>query len=214
MSFIEMRARFAATCKACRGPIAVGAPIRWRKGDGTYHQSPAVCAAVRSAAAAAPPAPAPAPVVTLDLRAVLADLERARAEGLQFPKARVLAPDGQRELRLAIAGPSSRTPGALQVVLGDEWIGRVLPSGEVGGALAHRTDVQATLRAIAADPETAARAYGRLMGRCSFCFAKLTDDRTGSSVEVGYGPSCAKNYGLPHRPTGRTRQLQPVPVEG
>lgn len=44
--------------------------------------------------------------------------------------------------------------------------------------------------------EQAAR-FGRLTNQCVFCSRKLTDDREKRSVEVGYGPTCAKREGLP-----------------
>lgn len=43
----------------------------------------------------------------------------------------------------------------------------------------------------------AAKEYARLFGRCCFCNRGLIDER---STEVGYGPSCAKAYGLPWTP--------------
>lgn len=36
--------------------------------------------------------------------------------------------------------------------------------------------------------------FGALYGRCVFCSQTLTDER---SIEVGYGPICAENHGLP-----------------
>lgn len=45
------------------------------------------------------------------------------------------------------------------------------------------------------------------MCRCSFCGLALTDE---GSVEVGYGPVCAKRWGLPHQPHG-VRVLTSVP---
>jgi hypothetical protein len=38
---------------------------------------------------------------------------------------------------------------------------------------------------------------GRVVGRCVFCSRLLTDDKAGRSVEVGYGPKCAADRGLP-----------------
>ena len=86
----------------------------------------------------------------------------------------------------------------------DQWIGRVTPTGDVAGTLASRADLIAALLAIAADPASAAREYGALMCRCSFCDRALTDD---GSVEVGLIPS-ARTYGLPH--TASTRDLTAV----
>jgi hypothetical protein len=48
--------------------------------------------------------------------------------------------------------------------------------------------------AIAADPAKAAAESGHLTGRCSFCSRTLDDSR---SVQHGYGPQCAKKFGLP-----------------
>lgn len=74
------------------------------------------------------------------------------------------------------------------------------------GSLASNTAVLEALNTIAADPAAAAKAYGALMGRCSYCDKALTDE---GSVEVGYGPVCAAKYGLPHHPKG-TRVLEPA----
>lgn len=41
--------------------------------------------------------------------------------------------------------------------------------------------------------EEAAR-FGHLTGTCVYCQRRLTDER---SIRVGYGPTCATNYGLP-----------------
>ncbi len=49
-------------------------------------------------------------------------------------------------------------------------------------------------RKVAEDPEAAAVENGFLTGNCCFCHADLTDHR---STAMGYGPVCAKNYGLP-----------------
>ena len=38
---------------------------------------------------------------------------------------------------------------------------------------------------------------GHASHHCAFCGLELTDDGEGRSVEVGYGPICAKKYGLP-----------------
>lgn len=47
---------------------------------------------------------------------------------------------------------------------------------------------------VAADPLKAVIEYGHASGCCSFCRKDLTDMR---SVSVGYGPICAKKFGLP-----------------
>lgn len=50
--------------------------------------------------------------------------------------------------------------------------------------------------AVPAPAELVGR-IGRVVGRCVFCSRLLTDDKAGRSVQVGYGPTCAANRGLP-----------------
>lgn len=47
---------------------------------------------------------------------------------------------------------------------------------------------------VAEDPINTAIKYGKLTGCCCFCNSGLEDER---SVSMGYGPVCAKNWGLP-----------------
>lgn len=126
-------------------------------------------------------------------------LTAAQDRGLRLPKARFLAPDGNSELKLATAGPMSRVPGSISVTVAGQWVGRITPSGEVQGRLAGDTTLLAHLNRIAEDPARFAREYGRLTSCCSFCGLGLTD---AGSVEAGYGPICARRYGLPHVAVG------------
>lgn len=48
---------------------------------------------------------------------------------------------------------------------------------------------------LAENPAKVAADYGRLSGRCCFCKIELTDEK---SIAVGYGPQCARSYGLPY----------------
>ena len=131
----------------------------------------------------------------------------AQARGLSYPKARFLAPGGRGELRLTLAGPRSKVPGSIQVYVANQWVGRVEPpDGRVTGSLASEPALLDMLVMIANNPAEAAQAYGALTCRCSFCGLPLTDD---GSVEVGYGPTCAKRWGLPHQPKG-VRRVQEV----
>jgi hypothetical protein len=45
--------------------------------------------------------------------------------------------------------------------------------------------------------EEQARAFGREFHACVFCSTPLTDDGDNRSVIVGYGPICARKFGLP-----------------
>ena len=100
------------------------------------------------------------------------------------------------ELTIYVAGPQSRTPGALQVKDDDgTWWGRVHQDGNFEQS---RRDpppmgVVDILRRFAADPMTVAAEHGHLSGKCCFCNRKLTDPK---STAVGYGPICAEHFGL------------------
>jgi hypothetical protein len=150
-----------------------------------------------------------------DMGGLVALLERAK-QHLKRPAIVVRAND--RDLRLSIAGPSAKVPGAINVCStgrwGDrDWYGRVTPAGQFEPSRkyddATLTGVATALQAMADDPAKAAGDYGRLTGVCCFCSIALTDGR---STEVGYGPVCADHYGLPwgnkrRQPTGDAAQL-------
>lgn len=193
-------AKYAGTCATCGGAIHVGQLIVWNQGAKPTHSNRFQCAE------APPPqttnAPKPEPVATLDGKAIADFLAAAKARGLKYPKARFLAPDGQSELRLSLAGNGSKAPGSIQVLIGDEWQGRIEPSGRIMGRLAYALDLIKQLQWIASNPATAAQQYGRLTCRCSFCNLPLND---AGSVEVGYGPVCAEHWGLPHKPRGSAK---------
>lgn len=197
--------KFNTRCTRCGGPIREGDPVNWVRGvKGSTHENQAAC----DLALANTPAPlrsgAHKPIADL--------LAGAKERGLTFPKVRFLAPDGRGELLLSLAGESSKYTGAVQVKLNGAWIGRIEVNGNVAGRdLTNAPDILATLTRIGEDPARAAAEYGRFTTRCSVCHAKLSDDRTGSSVEMGYGPTCAARFGWPHRPTGARRELAPVP---
>lgn len=196
-----MKAKFGGRCRKCGGWMPSGSTIAWSRENGAVH------AAACPTAAATPAVERPAVVV--DASAVVQFLLAARARGLQWPKARFLAPGGG-ELRLSVAGQRAAVPGAVQVVVDEEWHGRVNPDGVVVGRLAEETPLLETLRRIATDPATVAAEYGRLTGNCSFCSKALKDE---GSVEAGYGPVCAKKWGLEHRRKG-AKAMAVLPMEG
>jgi len=55
-------------------------------------------------------------------------------------------------------------------------------------------DVKNLIQDFSMDPARVARACAGLLGACSYCGQRLTDD---TSKAMGYGPVCAKHYGLP-----------------
>ena len=188
-----MVAKFAGTCKTCGTHIPVGTEILYKSGFGATHVSTEACATAKASAPAAPPA------VVIEASPVIAFLNVAKANGLKYPKVRFAAPGGG-ELRLSIAGPTAKVPGSVNVVVRGEWLGRINPDGAGNGRnLTGNATLLALLAKIASDPARLAKEYGALTGNCSFCSKALTD---AGSVEVGYGPICAKNWNLPHKPKG------------
>ena len=189
----KMLSKFPGRCTACGCRFPVGAEINYVRGTGASHYLPAACAAAKAAAAAVPEAP------KLDLTPMVDFLKAAQARGLKRPKLRVLHLDQQHELALGLT-LVGRAPGSLSVVGELEgYIGCVRPDGVVTGQLASLPLLQVYLVQVAKDPATAAKHYAALKCLCSFCAKPLTD---AGSVEVGYGPICAKHWGLPHHPQG------------
>lgn len=77
----------------------------------------------------------------------------------------------------------------------DIWFGSI---DSKTGAFRPRRECPAWVRQLvvdfAANPAGFAAAYGLDTERCCFCATAITTDE---SKSVGYGPSCAKRYGLP-----------------
>lgn len=80
----------------------------------------------------------------------------------------------------------------------DVWIGRIEKStGKFtkGNGYEYLDDeMKLHLMQVALDPAAAAASHGKSTGECCFCKRDLSDSR---SLTVGYGPICAKNFGLP-----------------
>jgi hypothetical protein len=146
----------------------------------------------------------------LSLAPLVAFIKAAQERGLKRPSLRVLALDGTTELTISLT-VKGRVPGSLAVVLGGRFVGCVRPDGMLTGALVLDAALQAHLVHVSADPAAAAKRYAVLKCRCSFCGLELTD---AGSVEVGYGPVCARNWGLPHRPTGTPALVSSVAPVG
>ena len=132
-----MNAKYAGRCNTCNGAIVVGESILWDRAiRGASHAScPVVVAApvapVFTSVHFAPVvAPAPKPVVDQSL--IVKFLTDAKAH-LKMPKARFLAPDGKSEFRLSMAGNTSKYPGAVQMKVAGQWVGRINADGTVAG---------------------------------------------------------------------------------
>ncbi len=125
-------------------------------------------------------------------------LGRASAN-LQYPKIR-LANSDKEIVTLSKNSENSRYPGAIGIYGGDRvCFGRIenSPSGETATFRKAKNCpewIELAILDFAKDEIEGAKTFARLTGRCCFCNAPLTDEK--STIE-GYGPVCAKNYQLP-----------------
>lgn len=144
-------------------------------------------------------------VAAVDISKVTGYLTAAADNGLKFPKVRLLCGCAEgHEFILRRKGAKSAHPGAVEAVSSWKvwndkfqsempiWYGRIDTDGTVipGSGWSHYEQM---IRRFAENPLEVAKEYGGLTGNCCFCGRKLTDDR---STESGYGPVCAKKYGL------------------
>lgn len=116
-------------------------------------------------------------------------------EQLKHPSVR-LADDAGHYMILSLAGPTSKNPGCIYVKGergSDQYFGKITPAGKFFPVGSCPASIETQLQLFANDPEGVAAKYGKLTGRCCFCGRNLTDDR---STEMGYGPVCAKKFGL------------------
>ena len=117
----------------------------------------------------------------------------ARAgERLQKPQVRMLGPE-KEELKLYPAAQDSNWKGFLFIYLAGQSVGSIDREGKFRPRQNCPDWVAPALERFAAAPIPTAREYGQLTGRCCFCNRRLTDE---ISVQQGYGPVCAENYGL------------------
>jgi hypothetical protein len=110
--------------------------------------------------------------------------------------------DGYAEtLKVWIAGARSMQPGSFSVTttaVAREWLGRVMQDGTWTPGhtrtAAEYDSVASLLSELIAAPHAFLASNGKSAGACCYCGTELTDAR---SVEAGYGPTCAKKWGLP-----------------
>jgi Family of unknown function (DUF6011) len=139
--------------------------------------------------------------VQLDSFKGVFDLFETAKQHLKYPTILLKLPDGSN-LRLSLPGPSSKYHGKVGLTDGkpygqNKWYGAIDPAGqwtpsEAGKAI--KDDLTQILAKLAQNPARVAAEYGKLTGCCCFCNSTLTDEK---STDVGYGPVCAKRFGLP-----------------
>jgi hypothetical protein len=138
-------------------------------------------------------APPPAPTASFDMSKLLSIFKGAAAK-LKRPA--IVLSTGGKEVKVSLASDRSRYTGQLMIAspsFGDKYYGRIDQNGEFFKGRDESDDVMALLTELQNDPATTAAKHGRLTGLCCFCNKKLTDDK---STAVGYGKTCAKNFGI------------------
>lgn len=138
--------------------------------------------------------------ISVNMQGIVALFKTAKSK-LQNPAIVLLTKNAQgREtaIKLTVAGPRAKVPGSVNVTdLGkypdNRWFGRINVDGSFNATRIAPEGLNDTLLALSADPVKVATEYGRKTGNCCFCRKPLKDAR---STEVGYGSTCATNYGL------------------
>lgn len=202
---MTITSKFPGRCHVCGCAIGIGEQINWLKGVGTSHPTLAHCEVAQKARAARE-AEVAKTSPKLNLTPVLLFLKAAITRGLKSPKLRVLALDNKSELKMSLT-KGGIAPGSIAVTINGEFVGCIRPDGMLTARLVKDEALQQHLLRVAENPIQYAKQYAALTCNCSFCGKRLEDD---GSVEVGYGPVCAKHWGLPHTPKG-VRTLQPYP---
>jgi hypothetical protein len=124
------------------------------------------------------------------------------SQHLKRPSIELVTSDGVA-VSLTRNGARSRYPGSISVDNQTKknrrhgvdlwWYGRINRDGSSELSSTVPASVVELLVEFSAHPAEVAARCGKLLGRCCFCGSGLTDER---STHVGYGPVCAKRYGL------------------
>jgi hypothetical protein len=142
--------------------------------------------------------PSAAPVAQIQVNfQKIQDLFDLAAKKLRRVKVKLQTAQGQ-PVAFARAGANSKYVGQILITDGgpfgnNKFFGRVDVTGEFFATRSATQEVCDLVKEFADDPSATAGRYGRLTGGCSFCNHGLKDNR---SVQVGYGPVCARNFGL------------------
>ena len=117
---------------------------------------------------------------------------------IQYPRIHL-----NNDFVLQRAGGNSKYVGAINITDGkpfgtNQWFGRIGTNGVLtmpNYMQKHGEKLQCELDLFQLDPARYATMYGKATANCMFCHKALTDPQ---SIAVGYGPTCAAHYGLPH----------------
>jgi len=142
------------------------------------------------------PKPAPIAPVMVNFQNVQ-DMFDLAGQKLKRVKVKLQTADGTPVV-FTRAGSMSKYAGQIMITDGgpfgqNKFFGRIDVTGEFFATGRASQEVCNLIKEFSDSPADTAGKYGRLTGSCSFCKHSLKDDR---SLTVGYGPVCAKNFGL------------------
>lgn len=126
------------------------------------------------------------------------DYMTTAAQNLKYPKVLLVAEDGS-ELKLSVAGQKAKMPGSVNLTDGgpfgeNVWYGRINTDGRCDLRDDAPEAIVNLVHNLDADPVAVVGECGKKSGACCCCGKELTHDH---SLAVGYGPTCAKNFGMP-----------------
>jgi hypothetical protein len=137
------------------------------------------------------------PVEDLGDLAGVYQLMEIASKFIKWPKIKLATADGDI-VKLVRAGERSKYTGQINVTDdgyygNNTWYGRIDQEGAMTKGRDCTDKVVELLKELGDDPHAVAARHGNMFAECCFCSKALTDD---NSVAAGYGPTCAKNYGL------------------
>lgn len=121
----------------------------------------------------------------VDIKPIIDAFERARDNGVRSPKLRL------DTFVFSRAPDHGLNAGAVYVKEGETYLGKIA-AGRFQTSRECTPEIEGRVLAVAADPATAATAYGRRYGRCSICGRELTRNE---SIDRAMGPICAERFG-------------------
>ena len=129
---------------------------------------------------------AAAAAAAIDVSAIVTAFSVAYDKGIKRPKLRL------GEFQFSRAPDHGKNAGSIYVKKGDAYLGKVTDSKFLA-SFACDAPTKEEVIAVAADPATAAKAYGQRTGSCSCCGRELTN---AESIALGIGPICASRFGF------------------
>lgn len=120
----------------------------------------------------------------------LFNLFHTAGKHLKYPKITFTASSGNNSrVQLYLA-----TKGYIAIKVNGEYVGKIDSQYHSFRMYQGTTELQSEVMAFCMEPLKSAIVKGQQYSNCCFCRLELTNK---ASVQMGYGPICAENYGLP-----------------